>query len=128
MRTVGQWESGKLLVSAILKYRKHPNINNVRNPSQRFSSFYFLQVDPNTVLKEIRRLNAKKADQDIDIPVKVLKENAEFFAEQICCQFNEAICPSKFPATFKFANITPVFKQGARNLKDNYLPIISKIF
>ena len=87
-----------------------------------------MQVDLNTVLKEIRRLNAKKADRDTDITVKVLKENAEFFAEQICCQFSEAICPSKFPATFKFANITPVFKQGARNLKDNYLPIISKIF
>ena len=63
----------------------------------------------------------------------VLKENAEFFAEQICHQFNEAICSSKFPATFKFANLTHVFKQGTRNLKDNYrpisiLPIISKIF
>ena len=120
-------------LQAILKYRNHPSINNIRNSSQRFSSFYFSQVDTNTVLKEIRRLSAKKAVQDTDIPVKVLKENAEFFAEQICRQFNEAICSSKFPATFKFANVTPVFKQGTRNLKDNYrpisiLPIISKIF
>ena len=56
-----------------------------------------------------------------------------FFAEQVCRQFNEAICSSKFPATFKFANVTPVFKKGNRNQKDNYrqisvLPIISKIF
>ena len=65
---------------AILKYRNHPSINNIRNSSQRFSSFYFSQVDTNTVLKEIRRLSAKKAVQDTDIPVKVLKENAEFFA------------------------------------------------
>ena len=62
-----------------------------------------------------------------------MKENAEFFAGQIGHQFNEVICSSKFPATFKFANVTPVFKQGTRNLKDNYrpisiLPIISKIF
>ena len=62
-----------------------------------------------------------------------MKENAKFFAGQICHQFNEAICSSKFPATLKFANVTPVFKQGTRNLKDNYkpisvLPIISKIF
>ena len=106
---------------------------NIRNSSQRFSSFYFSQVDTNTVLKEIRRLRAKKTVQDTDIPVKVLRENAEFFATQICHQFNEAICSSKFPATFKFANVTPVFKEGIRNLKDNYnpisiLPIISKIF
>ena len=108
-------------------------MNNIRNSSQRFSSFYFSQVDTNTALKEIRRLRAKKAVQDTDIPVKVLRENAEFFAAQICDQFNEAICSSKFPATFKFANVTPVFKEGIRNLKDNYspisiLPIISKIF
>ena len=46
---------------------------------------------------------------------------------------NETICSSKFPTFFKFANVTPVFKQGSRNQKDNYrpisiLPIISKIF
>ena len=120
-------------LQAILKYRNHPSINNNRNSSQRFSSFCFSQVDTNTVLKEIKRLSAKKAVQDIDIPVKVLKENTEFFAEHICRQFSEAIYSSKFPATFKFANITPVFKQGTRNLKDNYrpisiLPIISEIF
>ena len=56
-----------------------------------------------------------------------------FFAEQVCRQFNEAICSSKFPATFKFANVTPVFKKGNRNQKENcrpisILPIISKIF
>ena len=120
-------------LQAILKYRNHPSINNIQNSSQRLSSFHFSQVHTNTVLKEIGRLRAKKAVQDTDIPVKVLKENAEFFAEQICRQFNETICSSKFPATFKFANVTPVFKQGTRNLKDNYrpisiLPIISKIF
>ena len=56
-----------------------------------------------------------------------------FVDEQICCQFNEAICSSIFPASFKLANITPVSKVGSRNQKDNYrsisiLPIITKIF
>ena len=37
-----------------------------------------------------------KAVHDIDIPVRILKENAEYFAEYICFQFNEAICASKF--------------------------------
>ena len=78
-------------------------------------------------------MSAKKAVQDTDIPVKILKENAEFFAEQICRQFSEAIYSSKFPATFKFANVTRYNVQGTRNLKDHYrpislLPIISKIF
>ena len=120
-------------LQAIMKYRSHPSINIIRPFSQSYSSFYFSQVEKNTVLKEIRRLSSKKAVQETSIPVKILKENADFFAEHICRQFNEAICSSEFRATFKFAKVTPVFKKGNRNQKDNYrpisiLPIMSKIF
>ena len=116
-----------------MKYRNHPSINIIRHFLQRYSSFYFSQAEKNTVLKEIRKLSSKKADHETDIPVKILEENADFFAERICRQINEAIYSSKFPATFKFVNVTPVFKKGNRNQKDNYrpisiLPIISKIF
>ena len=97
-------------LQAIKKYRNHPSINIIRHFSQMYSSFYFSQVEKNIVLKEIRRLSSKKAVQETDIPVKILK-NADFFAEHICCQFNEAIYSSKFPATFKFGNVTPVFKK-----------------
>ena len=80
--------SSHSVLPAILKYRNHPSINNIQNSSQKFSSFYFSQVDTNTVLKEIRRLSAKRAVQDTDISVKILKENVEFFAEQIYRQFS----------------------------------------
>ena len=120
-------------LKAVLRYKNQPSIKVIKHKSSsmRFSSFYFSQVDKNTVLKEIRKLNMNKAVQDKDIHVKIL--NAEYFAQYICLQFNEAICASKFPASFKFANITPVFKQGSKNQKENYrsvsiLPIILKIF
>ena len=70
---------------------------------------YFID-EKNAVLKEIKKLNSNKAVQDTDIPVKILKENAEFFAEYIYLQFNETIESPKFPDFFKFANITPAFK------------------
>lgn len=79
-------------------------------------------------------MSTKKAVQDTEIPAKLLKEIAEFVAKQICLQFNEGIYFSKFPATFKFGNVTPAFKQGSGDLKDNnyrpviILPIIFKIF
>ena len=63
-----------------------------------------------------------KAVQDKDIPVKKLKENVEYFAEYMF-QFNEAIRTSKFPTSFKFVNVTLVFKLVYRNQKDNYRPI-----
>ena len=65
-------------LQAIMKYRNHPSINIIRHFSQRYSSFYFSQVEKNTVLKEIRRLSSKKAIQETDIPVKILKKIADF--------------------------------------------------
>ena len=67
------------------------------------------------------------------MPVRVVKDNAEYFAEIICSQFNESINSSKFPLSFKLTNITPVFKNESRNHKNNYrpvsiLPLITKVF
>ena len=59
------------------------SINIIRRYSQSFPSFYFSVVDKNTVLKEIRKLSVKKVSQDINIPVKVVKENKEFFFKSI---------------------------------------------
>ena len=119
-------------LKAILKCKNHLSRSIIKRFCERFSSFHFSQVDKNTVLKEITKVSLNKSVQDTDIPVKILKENADYFAEHICLQFNETICSSKFPTSFKFANVTPVFKQGSRNQKDKYrpisiLPIISKI-
>ena len=47
-------------LKAILKYKNHPSIKIIKSFSTRFSSFYFSQVDKNTVLKEIRKLNMNK--------------------------------------------------------------------
>ena len=43
-----------------------------------------------------------------------MKENAEFFAEYIYLQYNEAVRSSNFPNCFKFANIVATFKQGKK--------------
>ena len=120
-------------LNAILKYKNHPSMRVIKRFSQRFSSFYFSHVDKNTVLKEIKKLNLNKAVQDSDIPVKILKENADFFADYIYLQFNEAVDSSKFADFFKSADISAAFKQGSQNKKENYrpisiLPLISKSF
>ena len=65
--------------------------------------------------------------------MKILKKNADYFAEFICIQFNDSVSSSKFPLPFKCASITPIFKNESKNHKTNYrpvsiLPIVSKIF
>ena len=77
--------SNHLTLNAILKYKNHPSIDTIRCATKHLSSFYFLQVDKKTVIKDIKNLKISKAVQDSDIPVVSLKENAEFFAGETCC-------------------------------------------
>ena len=118
------------ILMAILKYRDHPSIITIKVQTV---PFHFSYNDKKTVLKIIRSLSNNKASQETDMPVRVVKENAEYFAEIVCSQFNESINSLKFPLSFKLANITPVFKNESRNHKNNYrpvsiLPLISEVF
>ena len=62
-------------------------------------------------------LDSSKAIQESDIPVKLIKENSEPFAEIICKYFNESLEKSKLPHCLKLANFTPVYKKGSRTRK-----------
>ena len=115
-------------LNAIMKFKNHPSIDVIKKISRRLSSFHFSHIDKKTVLKEIKKLKLSKAVQDSDIPVKILTENADFFAEHIYLQFNETVDSSKLADFFKYADITAAFKQGSRNQANNYRPISKNIF
>ena len=121
------------ILMAVLKYRDHPSIITIKRFRYQTVPFHFSYIYKKTVLKITRSLSNNKASQETDMPVTVVKENAEYFAEIICSQFNESINSSRFPLSFKLANITPLFKNELRNHKNNYrpvsiLPLISKVF
>ena len=97
------------------------------------ANFSFNFVSKEDVLAEIKMLDVLKAIQESEIPVKIIKANENFFAESICFYFNKSLENSKFPNCLKLANITPVFKKGARTSKNSYrpvsiIPVFSKIF
>ena len=85
------------------------------------------------MFSDIKKLNPRKSTQSTDIPIKLLKENADIFASYLCDSFNQSIENFEFPSILKNVNITPVFKNEYRGSKENYhpvsiLPVISKIF
>ena len=56
-------------------------------------------------------LQSNKARENADIPTKLIKDNADIFAEYIFISLNKCIEQSVFPSKLKLANITPVHKK-----------------
>ena len=72
---------------AILKYKNYPSIYAIRNTLKN-SIFCFKEVTIEEIEKEINRLSSKKAYQNSDIPTRIVKENADFFADFLCKSIN----------------------------------------
>ena len=79
-------------LKAIMKFRNHPSVSAIRNAFNP-QSFSFSKVSVNDVLKEINNLGNRKEIQNTDIPVKILKQNADIFGSYICDSFN--VCVDK---------------------------------
>ena len=115
-----------------MKYRRHPSITAIQGVYKQ-SSFSFSTVEKVDVIREIKNLSKKKAIQDNDVPVKILKDNVNFLADYICIFHNYTITTSKFCSFLKMVNATSIFKKGNKNKKENFkpvsiLPVVSKIF
>ena len=70
----------------------------------------------------------RKFARSIDIPIRVLKEKADIFADYdyVCWFFNESIKKYPFLFILKSANITPIFKNGYRGSKEEFSKIFEK--
>ena len=102
-----------------MKFRNHPSVSAIRNVFNP-QSFNFSKVSTDDVLREITKLDNRKAIQNTGITVKILKQNADIFGSYICHFVNVCVDKRTFPYVLKHANITPVFKKGYRNSRENY--------
>ena len=106
-------------LKAILKYRKHPSILAIKRKLKSGPVFTFNHITKEDVIKEIN-LDASKASQEDDIPTKIIKENSDIFSNFIYQSFNNMTDVCIFLTSLKLANITPVYKKGSKNSKENY--------
>ena len=117
----------------MLKYPKHPSILAIKRRIRSGPVFTFNHITKEDVIKEIKNLDALKAQQEDDIPTKIITENSDIFSNFIYQSFNNMIDVCIFPISLKLGNITPVYKEGPKNSKENYRPVsiwpnISKIY
>ena len=78
--------------------------------------FSFSNVSVPDVRKEIRKLDPRKAAQNTDIPIRILKQNFDIFGNYICDFFNECVDKGVSLSILKNANVAPVFKRIEKQL------------
>ena len=125
-------EDSDPILNAIKTFEKHPSILKIKELSSA-CRFSFENVGLEDVKKVTRELDISKASQLLDIPTKIIKQNADIFSEFFFVNINHSINNSAFPEQLKWANVKPVFKKNSRNVKENcrpvsILPNISKIY
>ena len=72
-------------------------------------NFSFEFVDKSKISLEINKLDGKKACQEHDIPVKLIKANKDLFSHFI--YHNNSLFSSNFPINLTTADILPTLKK-----------------
>ena len=85
--------------------------------------FSFIFETKNKTLAEIHNLDNKKACQESDITVKIIKDNIDIFSEFLFHNFNNSIFDATFPSELKNADVISVFKKKDRKNVENYRPV-----
>ena len=85
------------------------------------------------MLQIIQNIDSKKATQQGDIPVRIIKENKFTFSKISSERFNFYIDSNTFPNRLKKTDIKPAYKKDDLFHKTNYrpisiLPVLSKPF
>ena len=123
------------VLDVVEKYKHHQSIISIhkklREKDLHKFSFHFVTLEG--TLKEVVLLSDKNTSQASDIPFKIIKENRHLIAYFILHNFNNTLSCSEYPASLKYADITPIFKKDDKTDKTNYRPIsilpnLSKIY
>ena len=103
-------EDSDPILNAIKTFEKQPSILKIKelNSGCRFP---FENVNLEVVIKVTRELDITKASQLLEIPTKIIKQNADIFSA-FFININHSIINSTFPEPLQLADVKPVFKKN----------------
>ena len=92
-----------------------------------------IEITEEEVRNVLRKLKTDKAVGPDGISNKLLKMTVGSIVPSLTKLFNTVLRSSRYPAIWKQANITPIFKKGNRQDKENYRPVsllsnVGKVF
>ena len=74
-------------------------------------SFNFSKATNDIVLRNIQKLNTKKASQLNDAPTKYISKFSDVFTPVITDVYNNCVTTGIFPECFKTADVIPTYKK-----------------
>ena len=95
--------------------------------------FKLQPTNPNKVFSLLNKLDKSKATGLDKISARLVRECADLICVPICDIFNQSINQGTFPDDWKYARVSPLYKQGDRGDVNNYrpisvIPIVAKAF
>ena len=87
------------------------------------SLFSFKVISEEELKYVITDLPLNKSTTSGDIPTKILKQHAEIYSKNLADIFNQSLKLGKFLDILKKAEVTPVYKKGDMNDKENDRPL-----
>ena len=94
-------------LKAIKKYSTHQSVLSIKQKMNN-NVFSFRKVTYEEILNEINSLDTSESAQSEDIPLKIIKDNADIFANFILQNFNKCIIDGKFHDQLKKADVSPL--------------------
>ena len=90
-----------LILKYVVKYRNHPSIFAIGEVCNKHPkpSFAFSKINREETLRKILKLETSKPCQDTDTPTKIIKENADIFADILLESFNDSLEKYNFPSS-----------------------------
>ena len=81
-----------------------------------------MEAEKEAIKKKILNLDAKKASQNSDFLMKIVKKNLDIFCDFAYTNFNSSVKTLKFLGNLKLADITTP-KKASNDIKGNYWPV-----
>ncbi len=112
---------------------KHlPQKTNILIPSKWPPIFNLTETNVSLVTEQVAKLSPSKACGLDGLTARLIKDAGPTLIPVITSIINLSITTNTFPATWKIASVTPIYKSGSHDDPNNYrpislLPIISKI-
>ena len=82
-----------------------------------------MNLNVDIVKKEILFININKAVGPDEIHPRMLKELVDYITIPLFIIMKKSLMTGNIPDDWKLANVSPIFKKGAKNLAENYRPI-----